>query len=213
MTPMATINAKDLQVPHPHMAFRRFVLEPAVEIAPDLIHPCNGWSLQQLLDHLDSAPEYLALIGAPGSGKTRLAQQVAQRMQGTVLLSPNPDMHLPGDTERSLIQERAKLLETVRGLPPTTFAVSDFWIQQSLAYVDSHESGHSESHDASVLQQLMQSVPQPKLRVLLQPENTPIEPCLETLAHRPHQGPLLHLTSSEESVLLQELDAAVQSMR
>ena len=41
----------------------------------------------------------------------------------------------------------------------------------------------------------------------------PIEPCLETLAHRPHQGPLLHLTSSEESVLLQELDAAVQSMR
>ena len=57
-----TIDEEKLQVPHPHMAFRRFVLEPAVEIAPALIHPSSGWTIQQLYEHLNTATNYLALI-------------------------------------------------------------------------------------------------------------------------------------------------------
>ena len=42
------------------MAWRRFVLEPAAEIAPAMLHPTTGWTLARLLEHLDTAPDYVA---------------------------------------------------------------------------------------------------------------------------------------------------------
>ena len=44
------INDKDLAVPHPLIASRRFVLEPLAEIAPQLFHPCFGKSVELLLE-------------------------------------------------------------------------------------------------------------------------------------------------------------------
>ena len=44
------IRDEHLQVPHPHLADRRFVLIPLVEIAPDWIHPENGKTCSMLLD-------------------------------------------------------------------------------------------------------------------------------------------------------------------
>ena len=42
-----------LTLPHQRMAFRRFVLEPAAEIAPDMVYPINGWTITRLLENLD----------------------------------------------------------------------------------------------------------------------------------------------------------------
>lgn len=41
---------KDLIVPHERLQYRRFVLTPLAEIAPDLIHPLLKVSVQKLLD-------------------------------------------------------------------------------------------------------------------------------------------------------------------
>lgn len=49
IVPTAT---SDLQVPHPRMHQRQFVLEPACDIAPDWIHPELGLPLKALLDAL-----------------------------------------------------------------------------------------------------------------------------------------------------------------
>ena len=38
-----------LTIPHPLMAKRRFVLEPAAEIAPDMRHPTSGKTISHLL--------------------------------------------------------------------------------------------------------------------------------------------------------------------
>lgn len=43
------IDTRELQVPHPRMSERRFVLEPLAEIAPDLSHPVNGKSVREML--------------------------------------------------------------------------------------------------------------------------------------------------------------------
>ncbi|MCK5146619.1 2-amino-4-hydroxy-6-hydroxymethyldihydropteridine diphosphokinase [bacterium] len=44
------INNRNLQVPHPHLSERRFVLRPLVELAPDYVVPGLDRSLIVLLD-------------------------------------------------------------------------------------------------------------------------------------------------------------------
>jgi 2-amino-4-hydroxy-6-hydroxymethyldihydropteridine diphosphokinase len=43
------IETADLQVPHPRIAQRRFVLEPLSEIAPEFRHPVSGKTAREML--------------------------------------------------------------------------------------------------------------------------------------------------------------------
>jgi len=45
----AVIDADELQVPHPRLAERRFVLEPLAELAPNLRDPVTGRSVAEML--------------------------------------------------------------------------------------------------------------------------------------------------------------------
>lgn len=47
------VETAGLSLPHPRMSFRRFVLEPAVGIAGDMVHPVSGCSLEALVSCLD----------------------------------------------------------------------------------------------------------------------------------------------------------------
>jgi 2-amino-4-hydroxy-6-hydroxymethyldihydropteridine diphosphokinase len=44
------IDAPELQIPHPRMHLRRFVLEPLAEIAPNARHPVSGLRVSEMLD-------------------------------------------------------------------------------------------------------------------------------------------------------------------
>jgi 2-amino-4-hydroxy-6-hydroxymethyldihydropteridine diphosphokinase len=50
--------SSDLQIPHPHIASRRFVLEPMAEVAQDFLHP----QLQQTMKYLLSVCEDTCLV-------------------------------------------------------------------------------------------------------------------------------------------------------
>ena len=50
------IETDSLIVPHPRMAVRRFVLQPACQIAAEMVHPTTGWTLAALLAQPGRAP-------------------------------------------------------------------------------------------------------------------------------------------------------------
>ncbi|NBP80448.1 2-amino-4-hydroxy-6-hydroxymethyldihydropteridine diphosphokinase [bacterium] len=71
------LDDESLTVPHPRMSTRRFVLEPCVEIAPDFLHPCTGYSLRELLDNISLTRHRIT------HGCTTLAHILMQSQQAT----------------------------------------------------------------------------------------------------------------------------------
>lgn len=140
------LEAPGLTIPHPRMAFRRFVLEPAAEVAPAMLHPTTGWTVAQLLAHLNTALPYVAVTGPAGAGRRELARRIARKTDARLIAEPptpwwkgSAGADRSGDAWRmeiELLCERARLLAT--DLPAwrarDRLAISDFWLAQSLAY-------------------------------------------------------------------------------
>ncbi|NLF09422.1 MAG: 2-amino-4-hydroxy-6-hydroxymethyldihydropteridine diphosphokinase [Pirellulaceae bacterium] len=85
-----TLDSPELTLPHPRMAWRRFVLEPAAEIAGEMIHPTVCWNIARLLEHIDTTPPYIAITGGIAAGKSRLAERLAEELPAR-LIEERPD--------------------------------------------------------------------------------------------------------------------------
>ena len=55
------LNETDLQVPHPRLHERRFVLIPLQDVAPDLVHPVLGKTVSRILAELDTRERVIPL--------------------------------------------------------------------------------------------------------------------------------------------------------
>ena len=69
----------ELRIPHPRLAFRRFVLGPLAEIAPTLIEPTTSRTVGDLLANLDRRPSRLTLVGEP-----KRTQPIRDRLAPTI---------------------------------------------------------------------------------------------------------------------------------
>jgi 2-amino-4-hydroxy-6-hydroxymethyldihydropteridine diphosphokinase len=55
------LSTLELEIPHPRLAARRFVLVPLVEIAPDRRHPVSGLTMRELLARCPDASAVVRL--------------------------------------------------------------------------------------------------------------------------------------------------------
>jgi 2-amino-4-hydroxy-6-hydroxymethyldihydropteridine diphosphokinase len=83
------LRTERLTLPHPRLAFRKFVLRGAGEIAGDWRHPQLDRTLGELADHLERTPRYVALVGRPHGFRSQLAAEAAHAA-GARLVEPTP---------------------------------------------------------------------------------------------------------------------------
>lgn len=50
------VRTPDLEIPHPRIAGRRFVLEPLAELAPELRHPVTAQTVREMLSRVGDQP-------------------------------------------------------------------------------------------------------------------------------------------------------------
>lgn len=92
------MDTPELTLPHPRMATRRFVLEPAAEIARDLLVPPTACTIGDLLDNISAPHPFVAVVGVPGSGASEVAAAVADATLARLIHAPAP-LPWPGGVE------------------------------------------------------------------------------------------------------------------
>ena len=111
-----------------------------------MLHPTIGWTISQLLDHLNTTPPYVAVTGSIGVGKTHLAARLAEETGAKLLIEQLDERRLETfyadtagqawDMELEFLEQRTRLLsrDAAPWPSPGRLVVSDFWYDQSPAF-------------------------------------------------------------------------------
>lgn len=118
-----TVDTETLQVPHPRMITRRFVLEPAASVAPDMHHPQTGWTMKRLLHHLENATPYYCVLG-PDDDRSR---QIAQKISESTGFPLVTRAQVAGENSKSPVAWISVTSEILNDFDVSSGLISTFW--------------------------------------------------------------------------------------
>ena len=208
------IDQEGLVIPHPRMAFRRFVLEPAAEIAGELTHPTTGRSVTDLRLRLDRLPHYIAINDAATVERQALLREVADQT-GALLLLTDPNISVPSSDSPSpdlgsaieFLDQRLEVVKDIESTPEERVWLSDFWLGDALFVAARSMSREVFSLYEEAWREREARMPEPIVVVLFDAA----EDSLDALQH---VGlPVLKLNSAEADWNRQEVAAAVEALK
>lgn len=226
-----------LTIPHPRLAWRRFALVPAAEIAAEMRHPQLGRTIGELLAQLDATLRYVAITGIPGAGTTQLAAAVADRCAGRTILDSHVEPASPSlDSLLKFLAVKRAALDRQTWPAERQLSISDFWIGQALAEARLRLPPLELAEFTAAWEATVAALVTPQLVVLIDvqvaavaardAENksvaqieldgqwlTNLRDELVTLLERPGASPLLVLEPMSPDDAVAEVVAAIESMQ
>ena len=183
------LESKSLNLPHPRIEERNFVLAPLAEIAPNQIHPKSNKTVLELFnsskDHSTISKidaeiypvkkiKYIAIEGNIGVGKTTFARKLQHFLGGSLLLEnfyENPfleDFYRDPKTfalpvEKAFLDERIQQQNTFfRFEKPHPF-IADYCMEKSLLFAEQNLDQKNYTHYREDFQKKVTSLPQPEV--------------------------------------------------
>lgn len=185
------IHTKGLQVPHPRLHLRKFVLVPFNEIDGKFKHPTLKKSIKELLQNCPDLLEvklystqrqfkYICIEGNIGSGKSTIASALAKKLKADFIPEPFEDNHfLPlfydnpknyaFQVEYSFFVNR---LQQLLGYfkSPGQLLITDFSLYKSLWFAKVNLSKTDYAFFKKKVEPLLEELPQPNLIIHLNTE-------------------------------------------
>jgi len=204
------IESPNLSVPHPRMSFRKFVLEPAAEIAGFMIDPITGWTVARLLAHLTEAPRYVAVASADPAIATWLTDGLCQAL-GCLKLEPLSETGLARNAATCRAQEKLgapkepaavewSCGESQEGVPPVVSA---------FCYASTPQPALVITVEPSSQENFWKKMGTKKRKKMKSyPPSMSFHPFLKDKGH----GPMARIQADEPTVVLQEAIAAIRSV-
>lgn len=106
-----TVDLAELTIPHPWMAIRRFVLEPASQVASEMVHPRIEWNIGRIFDNLRQQPGRFEITSLPGIDTATVATWLAGQVDGVADCAPQSGWGL---TPGSSLAEALELVDDFR---------------------------------------------------------------------------------------------------
>jgi 2-amino-4-hydroxy-6-hydroxymethyldihydropteridine diphosphokinase len=214
-----------LTIPHPRMAFRRFVLEPACEVAGDWVHPVIHWTLSRLLQHLLTCPPRFALCGFATLGWLDISAAVQSRLKCEAVFDAagygDNGSLADRDWQLQCLERRARLLESSSWNTAVVPIIADFVLEESLLLAELTLDAEKSEPIRDAAGRRVVGFSKPKLLVVIQPAsaNRPLSlsdrfsDSLCRYAAESRLAPVLRIFEENRDFAVEEITAAIDSMK
>lgn len=198
----AIVQSPQLEIPHPRLHLRNFVLKPLNEIEPDIKHPLFRLSIKKMLQQSKDSSEvkfyktnvlpfFICIEGNIGSGKTTLAKALAKKLDANFLPESFDNNQLlplfyaqPKKyaflLEYSFLLSRFEQLQ-IKTLSEEKITVSDYSFYKSLWFAKANLRPHDFSVFKKQFFNLLEQVKQPDIVIHLK---TPVSNLQKNISRR-----------------------------